>query len=72
MPGNLAPFDVPASTGIPRGVVESVIVLPPDLAALERTLASDNDIAGVITGGLGRILMEPFPRNPVLYRASRT
>ena len=53
MPGNLAPFDVPASTGIPRGVVESVIVLPPDLAALERTLASDNDIAGVITEGSG-------------------
>ena len=53
MPGNLAPFDVPASTGIPRGAVESVIVLPPDLAALERTLASDNDIAGVITEGSG-------------------
>ena len=53
MPGNLAPFDVPASTGIPRGVVESVVVLPPDLDALERTLASDNDIAGVITEGSG-------------------
>ena len=53
MPGNLAPFDVPASTGIPRGAVESVIVLPPDLVALERALASDNDIAGVITEGSG-------------------
>ena len=28
MPGNLAPFDVPSSTGIPRGTVESVVVLP--------------------------------------------
>ncbi len=53
MPGNLAPFDVPASTGIPRGTVDSVVVLPPDLAALERTLATDNDIAGVITEGSG-------------------
>ena len=53
MPGNLEPFDVPASTGIPRGVVESVVVLPPDLDALERTLAADSDIAGVITEGSG-------------------
>jgi len=44
---------VPASTGIPRGAVDSVIVLPPDLAALESILASDNDIAGVITEGSG-------------------
>ena len=53
MPGSLPPFDVPASTGIPRGTLESVIVLPPDLDALERTLSSDNDIAGVITEGSG-------------------
>ena len=53
MPGNLAPFDVPASTGIPKGAVESVVVLPPDLEVLERTLASDKDIAGVITEGSG-------------------
>ncbi len=53
MPGNLAPFDVPASTGIPRGVVDSMVVLPPDLEALERVLATDNEIAGVITEGSG-------------------
>ncbi|MCE2463002.1 MAG: aminotransferase class III-fold pyridoxal phosphate-dependent enzyme [Dehalococcoidia bacterium] len=53
MPGSLPPFDVPASTGVPRGVMDSVIVLPPDLDALERTLANDNNIAGVITEGSG-------------------
>ncbi len=53
MPGNAAPFDVPASTGIPRGAVESVVVLPPDLQMLEQTLASDDGIAGVITEGSG-------------------
>ena len=53
MPGNVAPFDVPASTGIPKGAIESVVVLPPDLDALERTLATNSDIAGVITEGSG-------------------
>jgi glutamate-1-semialdehyde 2,1-aminomutase len=53
MPGTLPPFDKPASIGIPQGVLDSVIVLPPDLEALERTLASDNDVAGVITEGSG-------------------
>ena len=53
MPGNLSPFDVPASIGIPQGTIDSVIVLPPDLESLEQTLASRNDIAGVITEGSG-------------------
>lgn len=53
MPGNLPPFDVPASIGIPRGTLDSVVVLPPDLDALDRTLATDDDIAGVITEGSG-------------------
>ncbi|MBQ10522.1 MAG: aspartate aminotransferase family protein [Planctomyces sp.] len=53
MPGNLPPFDAPASIGIPQGAVDSVIVLPPDLDALERTLASNSNIAGVITEGSG-------------------
>jgi glutamate-1-semialdehyde 2,1-aminomutase len=53
MAGNLPPFDVPASIGIPKGALDSVIVLPPDLAVLERTLASHDDIAGVITEGSG-------------------
>ena len=53
MPGTLAPFDVPSSTGIPKGAIESVVILPPDLDVLERTLATDNDIAGVITEASG-------------------
>jgi glutamate-1-semialdehyde 2,1-aminomutase len=53
MPGTLPPFDTPASIGIPPGVLDSVIVLPPDLDILERTLATDNDIAAVITEGSG-------------------
>ena len=53
MPGHLAPWDVPSSAGVPKGAVDSVVVLPPDLNALERTLASDKDIAGVITEGSG-------------------
>ena len=53
MPGNLAPWDVPASIGVPQGAVDSVIVLPADVDALERTLASDKDVAGVITEGSG-------------------
>ena len=53
MPGNLPPFDQPASIGIPQGAVDSVIVLPPDLNVLEDTLSSRDDIAGVITEGSG-------------------
>ena len=53
MPGTLPPFDTPASIGIPPGVVDSVIVLPPDLNVLEHRLATDNDIAAVITEGSG-------------------
>ena len=53
MPGNLPPFDAPASIGIPQGAVDSVIVLPPDLDSLEHTLAADSNIAGVITEGSG-------------------
>jgi len=53
MPGTLPPFDRPASIGIPQGAVDSVLVLPPDLKKLEQVLASDTDIAGVITEGSG-------------------
>ena len=53
MPGTLAPFDVPSSIGIPKGALESVVVLPPNLEALEQTLSTDKDIAGVITEGSG-------------------
>lgn len=53
MPGTLPPFDTPASIGIPPGAIDSVIVLPPDLDVLEKTLAADHDIAAVITEGSG-------------------
>ena len=53
MPGNQAPFDVPGSIGIPQGAIDSVVVLPLDLDALERVLSTDNAIAGVITEGSG-------------------
>jgi glutamate-1-semialdehyde 2,1-aminomutase len=53
MPGNLPPFEVPASIGIPKGALESVIVLSPDLDVLEQALAASQDIAGVITEGSG-------------------
>jgi glutamate-1-semialdehyde 2,1-aminomutase len=53
MPGTLPPFSHPASIGIPTGTLESVIVLPTDLVALEQTLERDTDIAAVITEGSG-------------------
>ena len=53
MPGNLPPFDKPASIGIPQGSLDSMVVLPPDLDALERVLATDDNIAAVITEGSG-------------------
>ena len=53
MPGNSAPFDVPGSLGVPKGAVDSVVVLPTDLGVLERVLATDKEIAGVITEGSG-------------------
>ena len=52
-PGNLYPYDVPSSTGIPQGAIDSVITLPVDLDALDRVLSSDKEIAGVITEGSG-------------------
>jgi glutamate-1-semialdehyde 2,1-aminomutase len=43
------PYDEPISTGIPRGVRESVVSVPPgDLDALRRTLDGRDDIAAVI------------------------
>ena len=53
MPGTLPPFGVPGSTGIPKGTLESVVVLPQDLDALDRVLIDDKDIAGVITEASG-------------------
>ena len=52
-PGNLYPYNVPSSTGIPQGAIDSVIILPVDLDALDRVLAADKEIAAVITEGSG-------------------
>ena len=63
MVGTYPPFDVPGSIGIPQGAIDSVVVLPPDLDALERTLKSDNKVAGVITepsgASFGAVPMTP-------------
>jgi glutamate-1-semialdehyde 2,1-aminomutase len=46
--GFRAPFDVPVSTGVPKGVQESMVTLPQgDLALVEEAL-QQGDIAGVI------------------------
>jgi PAS domain S-box-containing protein len=59
-----APFDVPASIGIPRQVQETVIAVPNnDLAAVERVLAADDDIrpqANPLTGDPVPGLTESF------------
>ena len=52
-PGNVYPYDVSSSTGIPQGALDSVITLPVDLDVLDRILSSDKEIAGVITEGSG-------------------
>jgi glutamate-1-semialdehyde 2,1-aminomutase len=47
--GFFAPFDVPASVGIPRAIQQTVVAIPSnDLAAVEQVLATDTDIAAVI------------------------
>ena len=52
--GVIPPFDVPTSPGIPRGVLENIILIPPDnLDVLESTLEKDKHIAGVIMEPIG-------------------
>jgi glutamate-1-semialdehyde 2,1-aminomutase len=47
--GYQPPFDLPDSVGIPANTLTHIKVLPPnDLAAVERALAADPDIAGII------------------------
>jgi len=46
--GMVEPFDLPVSSGIPPGVLESVAILPLDLDAVRDLLKSDPDVAGVI------------------------
>ena len=41
------------AAGIPESISQSMIVVPPDLSAVERVLANDDDVAGVILEPLG-------------------
>jgi glutamate-1-semialdehyde 2,1-aminomutase len=44
-----APFNVPSSIGVPRSVIDTVVVAPNnDLGAVEQILAGDGDIAAAI------------------------
>jgi glutamate-1-semialdehyde 2,1-aminomutase len=54
MPAVNAPFDEPSSIGLLPATLETTIVLPVnDIAAVERTLAEDDDIAAVILEAAG-------------------
>jgi glutamate-1-semialdehyde 2,1-aminomutase len=54
MPAVNAPFDEPSSIGLLPATLETTIVLPiNDIAAVERTLAEDEDIAAVIIEAAG-------------------
>ena len=62
--GFVPPFDVSPTTGRAPGAGEGVVMIPDnDLDLLERTLAEDDDIAGVILEGSGAswatVLLEP-------------
>ena len=62
--GFAPPFDVSPTTGRAPGAGEGVVMVPDnDLDLLERTLAEDDDIAGVILEGSGAswatVLLEP-------------
>ena len=56
MPGTLPPYDTPSSIGIPKGTLDSVIVLPQDLNVLERALSSRQRHRRRHHRGLGRVL----------------
>ncbi len=46
--GSSPPFDAPYSLGIPRSTLETIVVVPADLNALEDTLKRDRDIAAIM------------------------
>src|SRR6266568_8636697 len=49
--GAAPPFDVAVSLGIPRATLETIVVVPADLASIERTLIENPDI--------GTLMLEP-------------
>ena len=46
--GASPPFDKPVSLGIPSSTLETIVVIPADLEAVERTLRQDRDIAAIM------------------------
>ena len=46
--GAAPPFDVAVSLGIPHATLDTIIVVPADLEAIERTLATNPDIASLM------------------------
>ena len=46
--GAAPPFDAAVSMGIPRGTLETIVVVPADLDAIERVLATDRQIAALM------------------------
>ncbi len=46
--GSMPPFDTPATLGIPPGTLESMVIVPADLDALETLLKRDRDIAAIM------------------------
>jgi glutamate-1-semialdehyde 2,1-aminomutase len=46
--GSSPPFDVPVTPGIPPGTLQSVVIVPADLNAIEDTLKRDRDIAAIM------------------------
>lgn len=46
--GAMVPFNQPVSAGIPKSTLDTIIVIPADLEAVEETLRTDPDIAAVM------------------------
>jgi glutamate-1-semialdehyde 2,1-aminomutase len=67
----LPPFDVPLSTGVPRGVVDTVLALPfNDASAVESALTQNRDIAAIIMEP-GGLLDDTVPSDPQFLRDVR-
>ncbi|MSP14854.1 MAG: aminotransferase class III-fold pyridoxal phosphate-dependent enzyme [Chloroflexi bacterium] len=46
--GAMVPFDKPVSLGIPAATLDTIVVIPADLAQLEATLQQDQEIAAIM------------------------
>ena len=69
--GVLEPFDVPFSTGVPKAVAETTLLLPfNDLDAVRRALETNDDIAGIILEP-GGSFDDTVPSDPAYLRGLR-